>query len=409
MSQFLQVRKALDTKWRHRGRIIWLITLAIAFGLTFLVFQFSLYFPRTPSHGGNCAAIGQRRPKWADSEKMRSRISEFVGIFNQRPIRDNLGGMRFDHSFALWYMLKVIQPQPSTVIESGAFRGHSTWIIRQALPHVRIISISPDTPDLKVRNTVYINGGQFIDFNQIHWDKLKVNPKTALVFFDDHQSIYRRIFQEGISRGFRRFISDDNYEYLEGDQLSMKWLCEVERSSEWRGKVPDNFGRTSMRQTWRQHISVARSLDSTIKYYYEFPPTATSNLTGQSRFKEERATPALINDSATFSKMLGGIPTAEFSFYTHMCYVETKWKMKATPEDIEIGNFGTGFTFFWLTTHTRNSERYKELDTLCTEMLKYFKSFKYISTFRRFQIFKTNSCRCRTMQNKAFCAGIVQR
>lgn len=275
-------------------------------------------------NGGDCAAIGPRRPPWANPKKIRRAIPKFARIYNRRPIKDNIGGMRFDHSFALWYMLRTIRPVPSAVIESGAYKGHSAWIIRQALPRVKIISVSPDEPIIKLRDTMYINGGNFEDFNAIQWDDFKFDRSTALVFFDDHQSSKRRIFEEGMSRGFRRFISEDNYDYRIGDSYSMKWICETEGEDQWLGYVSDDFGKKKTEMTWQKHLEEAKNFGDFIKYYYEFPPIATSNITGQTRFKESRSNIPLISDNVTFSAYLGGMDMNEFHFYTHICYTELK-------------------------------------------------------------------------------------
>jgi hypothetical protein len=33
--------------------------------------------------------------------------------------------------------------RPSFVVESGAFEGHTTWIVRQACPEAQIVSLDP--------------------------------------------------------------------------------------------------------------------------------------------------------------------------------------------------------------------------------------------------------------------------
>lgn len=94
---------------------------------------------------GDCQAIGSRRPDWDDRQKMIASLSNFSKIYDERPFRENRGGMRFHHSFGLWYTLRAISPRPSFVVENGANRGHTTWLIRQALPEVRIITKSQYT------------------------------------------------------------------------------------------------------------------------------------------------------------------------------------------------------------------------------------------------------------------------
>ena len=45
-----------------------------------------------------------------DSADIRRKIEEFVAVYERRPIRPNIGGMRFNHSFATWYILKTLNP-----------------------------------------------------------------------------------------------------------------------------------------------------------------------------------------------------------------------------------------------------------------------------------------------------------
>lgn len=267
---------------------------------------------------GDCQAIGRRRPEWAQRDKIISSIQEFANIYDGRPFTENTGGMRFHHSFGLWYTLRTISPKPSFVIESGANRGHSTWVIRKALPNVPIITISKNTPQKKVENAVYFTGSTFIDFNKHNWMASGLDLRNAVVLFDDHQSAYRRVFQEGISFGFRRFIFDDNCEYQQCDALSMKWLCETKRKNEWRGYIVDDFGKTYLPQTWEEHIKQTEQLQK-IKFYLEFPPV----------FGKHRKIEPLISDSLTFSRLVGNIARndSEFRSYAYMCHLEI-WKQR---------------------------------------------------------------------------------
>jgi hypothetical protein len=56
----------------------------------------------------------------------------------------------------------------------------------------------------------------FIDFAIVNWKAKGVDPRTAIVFLDDHQSGFRRVFREGHQQGFLRYILEDNYAISEG-------------------------------------------------------------------------------------------------------------------------------------------------------------------------------------------------
>ena len=74
-----------------------------------------------------------------DCQRARESLPEFIEVYRRRPIRDNAGGMGLNHSFATWFILR--QMQPRLVVESGVWRGHSTWLIEQAAPDAEIVAI----------------------------------------------------------------------------------------------------------------------------------------------------------------------------------------------------------------------------------------------------------------------------
>src|SRR5210317_72360 len=80
-------------------------------------------------------------PEWK-KEEILEQLENFKMIYKQRPIKDNIHGMRFQHMFATYFILKKMNP--SFVIESGIFRGQSTWLIEKTLPNAKILSIDID-------------------------------------------------------------------------------------------------------------------------------------------------------------------------------------------------------------------------------------------------------------------------
>lgn len=277
--------------------------------------------------GGDCEVIGPRRPTWDCPERMRAAIPSFVKVYSQRPFKKNPNGMRFEHSFALWYMLRSLNPVPRFVIESGANKGHSTWIIRRALPDAKIFSLDPSVPEKKQSGVVYFNGKEFCDFNVIDWSSKGVDVNSTVILFDDHQNSHRRIMKEGRSRGFKKFMVDDNYDFLHGDAYSMKWACEKTRKSAWRGSIKDDFGRVKKNLTWREHEEFGKEMQEKIRAYYEFPPIATTrisgmNLKGYTSDEGHRAT-ALLSDKRRFDAVdFAGLDMHEFRVFTHPTYIE---------------------------------------------------------------------------------------
>jgi hypothetical protein len=141
-------------------------------------------------------------PKWK-KEDILEELEKFKIIYAQRPIKDNIHGMRFQHMFATYFILKKINP--SFVIESGVFRGQSTWLIENTLPNSKILSI-----DVDLTQRVYISKKaeySNIDFKDHDFSNL---PADALVFFDDHVNHYERLKQAKFFN-IKRIILEDNY------------------------------------------------------------------------------------------------------------------------------------------------------------------------------------------------------
>ncbi|KAF0916658.1 hypothetical protein E2562_010509 [Oryza meyeriana var. granulata] len=173
--------------------------------------------------------------EWTSKDLLHG-LEEFVPIYETRPIKNNMYGMGFDHSFGLWFMARWLKPD--LMIESGAFKGHSTWVLRQAMPNTRIISLSPRHPEKYLKkgpayvdgNCTYLAGKDFIDFGSVDWGKLLrkhgiSDPSRVLVFFDDHQSELKRLKQSS-KVGFRHLIFEDNYDTGTGDHYSLRQICD---------------------------------------------------------------------------------------------------------------------------------------------------------------------------------------
>lgn len=277
---------------------------------------------KEPRHGGDCQVIGPRRPDWDCYDRIRSELPEFLKLYSKRPLRPNYGGMRVENSFGMWYMLRNLSPPPTTVIESGVNKGHTTWMILQSLPSTRVISIDPSSNIFwRSTNVTYLTGDMFEDFSKVPWQNYSIDFDRTVVFIDDHQSSFRRIVSEGHKLGFRRFLIDDNYDYLSGDSYSVKWACEMERKSQWRGLYLDNFAKTRRNMTWEEHVNNGKELQRLIQVYYEFPPIACAEIFARELDDEHRATPLFCNMPDL--RKTGFDVFDELRKYAHMTYVET--------------------------------------------------------------------------------------
>ena len=148
-----------------------------------------------------------------DSQLVES-VDLFEHVYQSRPIVDNSGGMDFDHSWATWHLLKMLQPK--LIIESGVWKGHSTWLIEQACPEASIVCFEPNQEriEYKSKSAEYFTH----DFSQHDWEKYNTN--AGLCFFDDHQNSYMRLMQMKWF-GFSSVIFEDNPEPGDGDFYSI--------------------------------------------------------------------------------------------------------------------------------------------------------------------------------------------
>lgn len=57
-------------------------------------------------------------PNWNKEEFLKS-FQDFNEIYKDRPIKDNVGGMKYPHMFALYFLLLKIKPD--FIVESGTW------------------------------------------------------------------------------------------------------------------------------------------------------------------------------------------------------------------------------------------------------------------------------------------------
>ena len=179
-------------------------------------------------------------------------LNDFAKIYSKRPVYINAGGMGAPDVFTLWFTLKKLQPE--TVIESGVWKGASTWIIRQALPNADIVCLDPldvrewIDPSPKTRYKVDYN---FADFSELLFSI--DNPETTLAFFDDHFNTYERI-QQAHSKGIKHLFFNDNYPVGCGSHISPEHILKKDRR--FVNKLPNDARNT---------------IESIIQEYHVFP------------------------------------------------------------------------------------------------------------------------------------------
>lgn len=153
-------------------------------------------------------------PPWTNADAVAA-LDEFAALYKQRPIQDNQGGMRYQHMFATWFMVRKLQPD--LIMESGIWKGQGTWLLEQAAPQAQIVSF-----DLNLALRQYTSDRVEYhedDFSTADWAG-RVTERS-LAFFDDHQNAYERLIHCRWF-GFRHVIFEDNYPVTQGDCYSLK-------------------------------------------------------------------------------------------------------------------------------------------------------------------------------------------
>nr|VDD52387.1 unnamed protein product [Brassica oleracea] len=322
-----------------------------------------------------CRSKHGKEVEWTSKDLLKA-LEEFVLIYETRPIKNNMHGMGFDHSFGLWFMARWLKPE--LMIESGAFKGHSTWVMRQAMPDTPIISLTPRHPEKYLKkgpayvdgNCTYFAGKDFVDFGSVDWKNvLRKHGVTDLsrvvVFFDDHQNELKSRLKQALKAGFQHLIFEDNYDTGTGDHYSLRHICDQsyikggghscfkdsdearirsKRKKFWekavdteelcgpgeawwgvRGEMRDDFNHTNTQISYNQHFQNSRYVESILDVYWELPPVAGPSLTHQSRYDPSRSTPPIVADGRhrLFQRLgLGRLDKSVFNGYTQMVYLQ---------------------------------------------------------------------------------------
>ena len=134
---------------------------------------------------------------------LRALTEEFWELIPRAPVRQRRGGSGFNGALQLFVLMRALEPD--SVIESGVFRGLTTWIIRQARPEAELFCRDPDLSRLQYRDAHahYCTG----DWSTADWSGL--DPARTVAFFDDHVAQARRVV-EARARGLTRLVFDDD-------------------------------------------------------------------------------------------------------------------------------------------------------------------------------------------------------
>jgi hypothetical protein len=150
-----------------------------------------------------------------DSNQLREAIRSFYTLAMNCPVRQSGGGCGFNAGLELFVTARLLDPP--VIVESGVYRGFTTWILRQAAPEAKMLSFDIDLSRLR-RIEV---GVEYVEADISTYDFGSTPKGNALCFFDDHVSQALRI-EQAYAWGFGNLIFDDNRPVhgLHGDGLA---------------------------------------------------------------------------------------------------------------------------------------------------------------------------------------------
>jgi hypothetical protein len=132
-----------------------------------------------------------------DVKELITLIEEFDYIFRKFKFKNLEGGFGYNNALYLFIFIRIFKP--SRIIESGVFKGFTTYIIdNAAMKNSEIVCIEPNIDRIQYKSA----RAQYHD-KDISQIKLEDNEDT-LVFFDDHVPHIKRI----------NFIKEKNFRYV---------------------------------------------------------------------------------------------------------------------------------------------------------------------------------------------------
>jgi hypothetical protein len=135
-------------------------------------------------------------------ETIAGHVAQYRRLYANAPIAQNDYGMNFPGGLALFVIVRCLSPQ--LIVESGVYKGLSSYFLAQAAPKARIMAFDPSFAELRHRTPG-------VDYHRCDWTQVDLSCEgDGLAFFDDHVSHAQRVI-EAHRRGFRRLVLDDSW------------------------------------------------------------------------------------------------------------------------------------------------------------------------------------------------------
>lgn len=173
--------------------------------------------------------------------------------------------------FATWVICKAINPQ--AIVESGVWKGQSTWLSETTCPNATIHCIDLDLSRREYTSERAVYHTE--DFCTLDWPDL---PRDrTLLFFDDHQDACARLAYCWWF-GFQHIVFEDNYPAGLGDCRSLKQVIaggvDAKLEKHTAVGVLNRFKRLMKLHPseLKSPYCTASMLKTRLLCYHEFPP-----------------------------------------------------------------------------------------------------------------------------------------
>jgi hypothetical protein len=138
----------------------------------------------------------------ASIEMLTACVSQYRDVYAAAPVTANSHGVNFPAGLALFVLARCLRPR--LIVESGVFKGLSSYLLATAVPDARLIACDPNMRWLRHR----MPG---VTYHAGDWMEVDIEASgPALAYFDDHQNQAMRVIQAH-RRGFRHLIFDDSW------------------------------------------------------------------------------------------------------------------------------------------------------------------------------------------------------
>lgn len=114
-------------------------------------------------------------------------IKNYDKVFKDKPISDLIGGMGYNNGLILYILFSHYQPK--VIVESGVWRGFTTYLIDKAtFDNSKIYCFDIDLS----KNEFHSSKASYYEHDITFFDEIDLGT-VDFAFFDDHVSIYERL------------------------------------------------------------------------------------------------------------------------------------------------------------------------------------------------------------------------